>query len=140
MLDDPRVTIISEALLVADGGEGGTKVTMKGQPLPDIVATALTTIIDKGAVNVPLLDAVQSVMTDKVGNLLLLPAENLSSQTRLSEFGLDPMLAAEFWQFMFHTFDVDIPFSTLLGDNTSVAEVTDIVAKSVLASRLNDGA
>ena len=140
VLDDPRATIIAEALRVADGNKDETQTPGKGQSLPDAVATALTESVSEKAVQSSLLDAVQAVVADKIGNLLLLPPESLNPGTRLSEFGMDSMLAAEFRQFMFHTFDVDVPFSTLLGDNTSVAEVTEMVAEGVLASRLEDGA
>ena len=134
VLDDPRVSIMA-AMLAASNGENSTASgTSSGSHLPEEVATALATQGGQGTgtAGSPVLDAVQTVVSVKIRNLLLL--KELDPQIFLSKFGMDSMLAAEFRHFIFHTFNVDVPFQTILSETVSVASLAGLVAKELLDS------
>ncbi|KAL9122163.1 MAG: hypothetical protein Q9187_001278 [Circinaria calcarea] len=135
VLDDPRASIIAGALASTDGNSDKDPTHASSSNMPSSVATALAASSGGDTLDEALLNAVQQVLTDKIGNLLLLSPDKLSPQTHLSEFGLDSMLAAEFRQFVFHTFKVDIPFQLILADTTSVVGLAGSVAKDLQATR-----
>ena len=136
VLDDPRASIIAGALASTDDNNDRDPTDKGSTNLPASVAAALAASSGDGddAMDDSLLDAIQQVVADKMGNLLLLSPDQLSRQTHLSDFGLDSMLAAEFRLFIFHTFDVDVPFPMLLADTTSVGGLAAVVAEGLLAS------
>jgi hypothetical protein len=132
VLDDPRVSIMA-AMLAANTDNTAAGGTGSGSHLPEEVALALAARDkgdDNGASDNAVLDAVESVVSLKLRNLLLL--KELNPQTFLSKFGMDSMLAAEFRHFIFHTFDVDIPFQTILSETVSVTSLAGLVTKELL--------
>lgn len=132
VLDDPRVSIMA-AMLAANtentttaGGSGS------GSHLPEGVAAALANRGGDGASDSAVLEAVESVVSLKLRNLLLL--KELNPQTFLSKFGMDSMLAAEFRHFIFHTFNVDVRFQTILSETVSVSSLAGLVTTELLDS------
>ena len=75
-----------------------------------------------------MLDAIRSIVANKISNLILLPVEKLRLEQNLSEFGPDSMLAAEFRTFAFHALEVDVLFMTLLAKDTSVNSLAKLIA------------
>lgn len=130
VLDDPRTSIMARALSENTSSETGQD--MGNQALPKSVAVALAA----GNIDSCTLEgALESVVGEKVRNLLLLPAEQLSANTHLSKFGLDSMLAAEFRQFIYRIFEIDVSFMMLLSKTTSVASLAKIIADGLLVTK-----
>ena len=131
VLDDPRTLIMARSLSQDDKGDTSNAVGSDHgtHNLPTPVAEALAaknTNIDT------LTGALESFLAEKIRNLLLLPEDQLSAETLLAKFGLDSMLAAEFRQFIYRVFEVDVSFMMLLAKTTSVASLTKIIAEDLL--------
>ena len=52
--------------------------------------------------------AVFEVLAERLSHLILVPLEKISRQLRLSEIGMDSMLAAEYRTFIFRSLSVDV--------------------------------
>lgn len=132
VLDDPRVSIMAAMLAANTENNTTTGGAGSGSHLPETVATALATRGkgENGASDNTVLNAVGSIVSAKIRNLLLL--KELNPQTFLSKFGMDSMLAAEFRHFIFHTFNVDVPFQTILSETVSVASLAGLVTEELL--------
>ena len=72
-------------------------------------------------------EAVRSIVAKKMSSLILLPLEKMRFDQKLSDFGLDSMLAAELRTFIFHQLEVDVPFVTLLDKGTSVNSLSTLI-------------
>lgn len=134
VLDDPRTSIMAKVLSDNNGESTGSVIenSLSSHCLPKSVATALAANnIDNDA----LTEALESIVGEKVRNLLLLPVEQLDGKTHLSDFGLDSMLAAEFRQFIYRVFEVDVSFIMLLSKTTTVASLAKLVAEGLLESK-----
>lgn len=130
VLDDPRASIMA-GILSSDHSNDTETLAEHSSRLPKQVAAALSS----GDMAEPtLLLSVQALLAQKTCNLLLLPAQDLEAQTQLSRFGMDSMLAAELRQFIYHTFEVDISFLTLLAKPTSVASLAELIARQLWAN------
>lgn len=134
VLDDRRTSIMARAL--SDGSSGGMSSVIQEGPgsghLPKSIAEALAADkIDGGA----LTRALESIVGQKISNLLLLPANQLDAKRHLSNFGLDSMLAAEFRQFIYRVFEVDVSFMMLLSKTTSVASLAKLIAEGLQDSQ-----
>lgn len=130
VLDDPRASIITSAL--ADEAANTTtlgELNSQGK-LPSQIANA----ISSGNMNL-LSKAVQSIVVEKIRNLLLLPADKLGTTTKLAEFGMDSMLAAEFRIFIFQVFRIDVPFLELLGKTISIGSLTETIAGGLVGRK-----
>ena len=93
ILEDPRTFIMARTLNPEDTELiTGHRASLKDTGLPEAVLRILT---ESGNTN-ELVPALEAVIGQKIGHLLLLPVEQLSPQRPLSDFGLDSMLGAEF--------------------------------------------
>ena len=129
VLADPRASLFAAAF----ARSSSTTITTNNNAanLPEEVGKALRD--DGGSV---LLDAVRAVVTKKISNLILLPADELRPKQRLGDFGLDSMLAAEFRTFAFRAFGgVDVPFMTLLAKETSVEGLAGLIVEGLEGQR-----
>lgn len=142
VLNDPRAAIIARCL-TSSTDENTPEVSSLDRmnqhaqlPKPVSAALALACTCDDASTKALLLDPVTLAISEKISNLLLVPLEQLNAETRLAEFGMDSMLAAEFRQFVFHIFEADVPFPTLLGQSTNIADLASIVVKDLLERRL----
>ena len=125
VLADPRASLFAAAFARSSSNNNNTTKGATAVGLPKEVAKALR----NGA---SVLDAIRAIVTKKISNLILLPADKLSPSQHLGDFGLDSMLAAEFRTFVFKAFGgVDVPFMTLLAKETSVDGLARIVAEGV---------
>ena len=120
VLDDPRASIIASAL--ADE-TSNTAVSDEHSNFPTVISNAL-----KSDNETLLLEAVQGVVIEKMRNLLLLPPDKLGVATKLADFGMDSMLAAEFRTYIFHIFEVDVPLLELFGKTTTIGSLTEMIA------------
>lgn len=130
MLYDPRCGILANALSSVAANPAGNRGNGHS-PIPRPITDALAAR-DHQEGTAPLealSDAVQEVLGHRLRHLLLLQPAQLGAQTRLSEFGMDSMLAAEFRMFLFHTLNIDLPFQTLLENDTTVAQLTQMVVE-----------
>lgn len=129
VLDDPRASIMA-GVLSSDHGTDTETPAQHSSHLPEQVAAALSS---GDMAEATLVLNVQVLVAQKTCNLLLLQAHDLEAQTQLSRFGMDSMLAAELRQFIYHTFDIDISFLTLLAKSTSVASLAELIARQLRA-------
>ncbi len=133
MLYDPRCGVLANALSSAvanPAGDSGNTHSSMPKPIAD--ALAARDHQDGAGPLEALSDAVQEVVGHRLRHLLLLQPEQLGAQTRLGEFGMDSMLAAEFRMFLFHALNIDVPFQTLLENDTTVAQLTQMVVQRLL--------
>ncbi|KAL9107955.1 MAG: hypothetical protein Q9187_008355 [Circinaria calcarea] len=136
VLEDPRCAIIAGAFATSSYTDTGESVDNgSGRNLPRAVSAALIshegTLSPDGALMV----AIQAVVVEKIGTLLLLPLTQLQVDTQLAEFGMESMLAAEFRSDMFRAFKVDVPFAVLLDRRTSIGGLVELVARCLLAEK-----
>ena len=132
VLADPRASLFAAAFARSTNAADGVEAAAS-HGLPEVVAQALR---DGGSASV--LDAVRTIVTKKISNLILLPVEKLEPERHLGEFGLDSMLAAEFRTFIFKALDVDVPFMTLLAKSTTVNDLAQLIADGLGAKVGND--
>lgn len=120
VLADPRASLLAAAFTRS------TAVRSDGvahdQSLPERIKKAL-----RDGSSASMLDATRQIVATKISNLILLPVEKLDLTQYLSQFGMDSMLAAEFRTYIFHALEVDVPFMTLLGDQTSVESLAQLI-------------
>jgi NADPH:quinone reductase-like Zn-dependent oxidoreductase/NADP-dependent 3-hydroxy acid dehydrogenase YdfG len=129
VLADPRASLLAAAFERSTRGAGGGMKA--GHDLPAKVAKALEAV-DTGT---SLVDVVLETVANKISNLILLPAGQLKADQKLGEFGIDSMLASEFRTSIFHTFDVDVPFMTILDKQTTVRSLTAIIVAALESKR-----
>ncbi|KAI0021210.1 polyketide synthase [Xylariomycetidae sp. FL0641] len=124
VLADPRASLLAAAFERSTRGDAdaGAGSRLAGHGLPASVAQAL-----EGGSAPSVFAAVQDLVAGKMANLILLPAGQLRADQRLGEFGIDSMLAAEFRTAIFHAFEVDVPFMTLLDKQTSVRSLAEMI-------------
>lgn len=131
ILDDPRTSIMARVLSQDDNGDASNSVEFNhgSHKLPKPVADALAA---KEIHIDTLTGALESFVAEKIKNLLLLPEDQLRPATPLSKFGLDSMLAAEFRQFIYRVFKIDVPFMMLLAKTTSVTSLAKDIAEGLV--------
>lgn len=131
ILNDPRAKIIANALAVEM-----KKATQSAASEPKDSSHQLAAVaacLKPGGTlcatptDPALLEAIQAVVIEKMLNLLLLSPDQLTPHIPLGTFGMDSMLAADGRHFVFRTFQVDIPFLTLLAPSTTVASLAEII-------------
>lgn len=119
LFEDPRVAILTQAL----ESSSSSNASKEGTSFGDTLKTR-----DKAAISA----AVLTIIAEKMGNLLLFPAEKLNGETKLADFGMDSMLSAEFRTYIFNVFKVEVPFLTLLGKTTTVGSLTEMVTEGMI--------
>jgi hypothetical protein len=121
---DPRLSILALATPKFEHTKGAT-ATKDG--LPPAIASAIAAQ-DRQALQT----AAFEVLASKLSNLVLMALDKISAQLVLSEIGMDSMLAAEYRTFMFRTFNVDVPFLTLMDSGTSMQIISDVICDGLL--------
>lgn len=131
VLADPRAALFTASFARHAAGEGEGKCEKRNATvyLPKNFARALRENQDVEST----LNALRTVLSKKISNLILLPETDLQANQPLGDSGLDSMLAAEFRTFIFRMFEVDIPFMVLLKRSTTVNLLTDMIAQSLQA-------
>ncbi|KAI9690135.1 MAG: Type I Iterative PKS [Bathelium mastoideum] len=132
LLEDPRSSIVARILNPEVEKQGaGQKAGVKNSRLPATVVRALA----EGGNSEAVASVLEAVVGEKISHLLLLPADQLAPQRPLADFGLDSMLGAEFKQSIYHNFEIDVPFMTLLAAGTSVRSLAKLMAEGLVAKR-----
>jgi acyl carrier protein len=78
------------------------------------------------------IDAVKAYLVQRLSRLLMIRVEEFQPETRsIASYGLDSMIGAEFRNWVFREFKVDIPFQQLLAGNLTVAKLaTELCEKA----------
>jgi len=127
VLEDPRAGLLTRAFESAS-----STVADKDKPNGHLSMAFQKALKSK---NKPLLSAaVLQIVMEKMANLLLLSLEKLGPSTKLAEFGMDSMLSSEFRTFIFHKFQVEIPFLTLLS-KTTISSLAELVVENLFSKR-----
>ncbi|KAG9237170.1 reducing type I polyketide synthase 10 [Amylocarpus encephaloides] len=135
VLDDPRTAIVAGAYAAAAaaGRDGEAHAESDASGLPAAVSAALashpvpSSPDEDVQLDENLILAIQEIVAQKIGALLLVGLEELAPERQLADFGMDSMLAAEFRGAVFRVFRVDVPFATLLDRRTSVRSLSELV-------------
>ena len=136
VLEDPRCANIAGAFATSSDTDMGGAVEGRGsETLPRAVSAALRSNEDNSVPGEALITAVQVVVVERIGTLLLVPSTQLESETQLAAFGMESMLAAEFRSDMFCAFKVDVAFAVLLDQRTTVRGLADLVARGLLTNK-----
>ena len=133
VLEDRRCAIIAGEF--ASSGQEKPADGQKISGLPRGIVAAIASNEGSAVPNETLLGATLSIVTEKLGSLLLVPATQLRQDTQLAEYGVESMLAAEFRADMVRIFRVDVPFAVLLDRRTNLQMVAELVATHVLACK-----
>jgi acyl transferase domain-containing protein/NADPH:quinone reductase-like Zn-dependent oxidoreductase/NADP-dependent 3-hydroxy acid dehydrogenase YdfG len=129
VLADPRASLLAAAFERSTrGAVGGMKADYG---LPAQVSKALA----MGEIGTSVADIVLEAVASKISNLILLPAGQLKLDQKLGEFGIDSMLASEFRSSIFHAFNVDVPFMTILDKQTTARSLTGIIVAALESKR-----
>ena len=99
------------------------------------MSTALRSNEDNSVPSEALITAVQVVVVEKIGTLLLVPFTQLESETQLAVFNIGSILAAEFRSDVFRAFKVDVAFIVLLNQRTTIRGLADLVARGLLTNK-----
>ncbi|KAI9724598.1 MAG: Type I Iterative PKS [Chrysothrix sp. TS-e1954] len=129
VLDDPRAAVVAGALAVSTSGDPASEGQSESG-LPSNIATAISAG-DKPAT----ITAAQGIIAQKLSNLILLPVEKLTKDSKLSDFGMDSMLAAEYRTYIFQSLKVDVPFLTLLAKGTTLGSLAEGIAGDMLEKK-----
>jgi hypothetical protein len=135
VLEDPRCAFIAGAFASSVESNLGGKETETGKSYPSVVARALDANDGNSVPENRLVEAVTTVVVDRIATLLLVPSTQLQKDTHLAEFGMESMLAAEFRSDIFRAFKVDVPFVVLMDKSTQVKTVAEFIGKELLESR-----
>lgn len=128
VLVDPRASLFAAAFERSSAAAGSVNTAI-AHDLPEELASMLA----EGGEEASILDAVRTMVTKKIANLILLPTEKLRPEQTLGEFGLDSMLAAEFRTYIFRTLEVDIPFMMILDRLTTVNGLSEVITSGLKA-------
>lgn len=85
---------------------------------------SIMTLIQSGASDEDILDAIEASVVERLSRLLMLPVDEIQgSKKSLANFGLDSMIGAEFRSWIFSEFKVDMPFQQLLDGNLGIPQL-----------------
>ncbi|KAI4150899.1 MAG: hypothetical protein LQ340_003824 [Diploschistes diacapsis] len=141
VLDDARSLLTARSLRAAveQGGHAAIGGGSSDKNTPDsIVAILQRKELNSTTRGICLLEQVQKIVAAKLCNLLLLHADQLQPQTKLSLFGLDSMLAAELRSYLYRVFNVDLSFLMSLDKKASVESFAEIIAYALLQKHENE--
>lgn len=119
-LNDPRAAVLAAAL----DGDADKAFKEQNSNIPVEVSQAL----EDGA---SLSEAVLTHVTKRFGNLVLLPFAQVDITKPLATYGMDSMIAAEFRTWFFQSFQVDIPFLTLLSKSSTLTSLSKTVVSAI---------
>ncbi|KAI1439451.1 putative polyketide synthase [Annulohypoxylon stygium] len=119
IFQDPRAGLLKSAW-DRDVGSAGNASSISRVELPQEILAAVTN-------GEKVEDAVSKVLLTKFSNIVMIPSNQLKADQPLATFGLDSMLAAEFRTFIFRSFEVDIPFESLLSRQITIGSIAAIV-------------
>ena len=119
-LEDARFQSVKMAMTENSGGNSSSAA---GQ---SIISTIKTAKSKDEAV-----DATTTCLVQRLSRLLMIEASEFQVDTRsIGSYGLDSMIGAEFRNWVFREFKMDVPFQRLLGaDLTILKFATDLCAK-----------
>ncbi|KFA72420.1 hypothetical protein S40288_08039 [Stachybotrys chartarum IBT 40288] len=123
-ISDPRAAILTAALQ----RQAITAPAQRDGSLPSGVAAAMEDGDD-------LADAILMHIMKKLGNLVLLPVEQIVATKPLMEYGMDSMIAAEFRTWFYQEFKVDIPFLELLGKTVTLKSLAGTTLADITSRR-----
>ena len=122
---DSRLSILALAIPKFQHAKGSAPVK---DGLPPAITAALAAK-DCSLLEETLFEA----LATKLAHLILVPLEKITQGMHLHEVGMDSMLATEYRTFVFRTFNVDIPFLTLMGSKTDMLDITRLVCDGLLS-------
>jgi hypothetical protein len=124
-LNDPRASVLA-AVLDSDSD----KDLKNGSGMPAELAAAL----ENGHEGQSVAEAIVQLIVKRFSNLVLQQVDKIDPSKSLSKFGMDSMLAAEFRTWFYQAFKVDVPFLTLLSDETTLNSLGNLVHVAITES------
>lgn len=124
-LNDPRASVLASVL-----DSDSDKDLKNGSGMPAELAAAL----ENGHEGQSVSEAIVHLIVKRFSNLVLQQADKIDPSKALSKFGMDSMLAAEFRTWFYQAFKVDVPFLTLLSDETTLNSLGNLVHVAITES------
>ncbi|KAI1769842.1 KR domain-containing protein [Hypoxylon cercidicola] len=127
---DPRASLVAAAFDRSVRDSDSTAAPPTGHRLFEVAKTLAeheSTAKHKPAASVS--DAVQRILSNKIAYLTTTPAEQLRPDQKLGRFGIDSALASELKTSIFYTFEVIVPYVTILDKQTSVRSLTKVIVE-----------
>ncbi|KAF3056229.1 Lovastatin diketide synthase LovF [Daldinia childiae] len=119
--DDPRLNWIATAI----EGENGNKKTTGTSSTNTILVT-----IQEAPSRAQAVEAVTEYLIQRLARLLMIDNEAIQATHKsLASHGLDSMIGAEFRNWIFREFRVDIPFQQLLAGSLTIADLAAILCE-----------
>ena len=125
-LNDPRAAILASSL----DGESDAHSKKSDSGLPP----ALAEVVDASGDDEEILEAITSLVVQRLANLILVQAHKIGKTVPLSSWGMDSMLAAEFRTWFFMAFAVDIPFLMIMSEDVNPALLAEKVKVDMVAA------
>lgn len=124
--EDPRLNWMALAVKQqADDGATGPEVGEGG-------TQSLIAMIKQGMAGVQLHEAVTTNITRRLARLLMLEESSVDAkQKSVASHGLDSMIGAEFRNWIFREFKVDVPFQQLLAGSLTISELARLLCDRV---------
>ncbi|KAI1113132.1 ketoacyl-synt-domain-containing protein [Nemania sp. NC0429] len=122
VLGDPRAALLSAVLDESSETSGAA-----GGSASDLMAQIAAVMASGGSVGELVLEKIAS----KFSSLVLIAKDKVDVHNPISNVGVDSMLAAEFRAWIFQTFKVDVPYLTLLSPTTTLAMLSEVVARDL---------
>jgi acyl carrier protein len=109
VLSDPRANLLSSTL----SSSAPSTSSSHGSKISNHLETALETA---GSLH----EAITALVKQRFSNLILVAVQKVELEKKLTAYGMDSMLAAEFRTWVWQVFKVDIPFLQLLGEKITL--------------------
>ncbi|OJJ78181.1 hypothetical protein ASPBRDRAFT_37382 [Aspergillus brasiliensis CBS 101740] len=128
---DPRAILLSLAATTTtvDKPSQSKHNSNESRTFPNLPTEIMTAI--KNCIS--LSDAVLTHIAARFGSLVLMAVSEVDTSRPLAKYGMDSMLAAEFRNWVFGAFRVDVPFLMLLGKSCTLRGVGEMVSGEVAA-------
>lgn len=74
---------------------------------------------------------VQQLVMERFSRLVLVPLERMSPARALSHYGMDSMISAELRNWIWHEFETDVPFMSLMDQGLTFQSLCSLVVKAM---------
>jgi len=137
VFEDPRCSFIAGAFANSKDMSSANNSLGNGSTggFPHAIAAELAANDNSSVPSESLIEAIQSVVIDRIATLLLVDSKHLQRDTLLGDFGMESMLAAEFRSDMFRAFKAEVPFAVLMDKRAKIRTVAELIGKGLLEEK-----
>ena len=132
VLSDENPALNWMAVEVGEQGGGGGQEDGAGKPGAQSAQDAINMIRQGGGCSELVVEAVTGLLGRRLGRLLMIDQEAIQPTGKsLAAHGLDSMIGAEFRNWIFREFKINVPFQQLLAGSLSIEQLAKMVCEKV---------